>query len=139
MLVAVFAAMLLSQRAGATVPQFQAIPKTDIPAAVFAVGSELCDGLEAPECRRKFVLKGAAPGISADFHALQARWFDASRFPSIPAWSRMHELDDPMLKIRWVATFKGGVYSTEDSRSFSCCLNPSTVTSSGSPSRENGW
>lgn len=77
-----------------------------------------------------------------DWHKLQSSWFDSSKleeaelfwairyrgmqqatfkpqwFPSIPGWSSNAELDDPQLGLRWLATFKGGVYAVQKDKSF---------------------
>jgi hypothetical protein len=230
MLVAVVAAMVMSQQIGTAVQEFNAIPAADVPASVFEVGQLLCDAREPAECRRRFVQKGGAwagdvngdgvrelllqgaelsgtggslyflyqrqgkswqslsaepqntdaitltpsprfdilpvvrsryhdlrlsvtgcfkwngtgyvPYETSDYHALQAGWFDASKLdeaelfwairyrgaPSVtlnpqwfagrPEWGASVELEDQMLKLRWVAMFKGGVYGVERDRCF---------------------
>jgi hypothetical protein len=75
-----------------------------------------------------------SPYELADYGALAPEWFDATElreapmfwkiryaglnrihfepqwFPGQPNWSVNVELDDPVYNLRWLATFKGGVY-----------------------------
>lgn len=77
-----------------------------------------------------------------DWRKLQSSWFDSSKldeaelfwairyrgiqqvtftplwFSGVPAWSSNVELDDPQLGLRWLATFKGGVYAVQKDKSF---------------------
>jgi hypothetical protein len=52
------------------------------------------------------------------YRGLKTTTFKARWFAGVPAWSSTFELNDPMLGVRWVATFKGGVYAVADARSF---------------------
>jgi hypothetical protein len=226
MLLAVIAA-LLSQSPPEAVSRFHEIAAAEVPAALFANRAELCDALEATECRREFLQRGRAwlgdvnsdgvpelllqgavlggtggdpyllfqqrrqswlpltaqggwvtltgsprfdilpsvrggyhdirvsvdgcfkwngqayvPYEPGDFRALSPRWFDASQlaeaelfwairyrgaptltldpqwFPAIPRGTDNVDVEDPVLALRWVALFKGGVYGVQGERSF---------------------
>jgi hypothetical protein len=92
--------------------------------------------------------KAYVPYETEDWHKLQSSWFDFSKFdeaelfwdiryqgakqimfepqwfPGVPKWSSNVELDDTQLGLRWLATFKGGVYAVQKDKSFLLVPHP---------------
>ena len=52
------------------------------------------------------------------YDGLRVVRFEPQWISDVPSWSVNAELDDPLLGLRWVAMFKGGVYGVQDHRSF---------------------